>query len=102
MRTLVELAKQRRYLDKEGVANLMRLNSLEMVDLWRAAAVTGAAAGKHAAARDYLMAAKMLDPIQSDASNGAKVAIIIGQVGNPLSVDVAQVIDTEAVSSESD
>lgn len=100
--SLSKIARNMATLESGAVAKLMQSKALQALEAWELAMVKGAESGKHAPARDWLIHAKALDPIQSDASTGAKVAIIIGQVGQPVSVDVSQVIDTEVVSSESD
>lgn len=60
--------------------------------------VTGAAAGKHAPAKEWLTHARALEPVQIEQPQGAKVAIIIGQPGAPIMPEGVQVLTLPHVS----
>lgn len=100
--TVVAIARQLDSFDKEGVAKFMALNALEMLDTWKDAAINGAKAGKHAPAKDWLLHAKVLDPVQSDSGSGAKVAVIIGAPGQPVTLPNVQVIASQSVTDSTD
>lgn len=101
--SISDIARKYTLFDTEVMPRLMAQRAPEMLDRWAEAAETGAKAGKHAAARDWLIHAKALEPVDtSTTSTGAKVAIIIGMPGQPVAVDSAQVIDITAVSTRSD
>lgn len=89
---IAEVARRMNTLDTDVLPRLMAQRAPEMLDHWANAAISGAKAGKHAAARDWLTHARVLDPVQAEASaTGAKVAIIIGMPGQPITHDSPQV-----------
>lgn len=98
--TIARIAHQMDAFDQGTVAKLMSIKALGALDAWETAMKTGAAMGKHAAAKDWLTHARVLDPVQSDASSGAKVTIIIGSDVSPLTPDLPQVIDITPVTSD--
>ncbi len=97
--TLVQLAKRQAALETGAVAKLMQGKALAMLEHWEKAAETGAAAGKHAPARDWLVTAKAIAPPQ-DAPQAPRVAIIIGTSEHPVDVSSLQVVDAEVVTAE--
>ena len=99
--TLSTIAKRQAELESGAIANLMKTETLTMLDAWKDAALAGVAAGKHAAAKEWLTHSRVLAPILSDGGNqGAKVAIIIGQPGQPVDPLSLQVIDIQEDSSD--
>lgn len=98
--TLSKIAQRRAVLESGAIANLMQSEALTALEAWKTAMATGAAAGKHAAARDWLTHSKALEPVGNEASGGAKVAIVIGMPGSPVGVDSPQVITVQQVSSK--
>ncbi len=97
---IADVARRMNTLNKESVSKLLQIKALDAVEAWAEAMKTGAKMGKHAPARDLLTHTKLLDPVQSDGAGGAKVAIIIGQPGQPVGMDALQVIHTQAVSGD--
>jgi len=97
------IARRMDVFDRDVLPRLMAQRAPEMLDTWALAAINGAKAGKHAAARDWLTHARVLDPVQSEnTSNGAKVAIIIGMPGQPIEAPSVQVIETQQVTRDGD
>lgn len=98
--TVSRIAQSQADLEVGAIAKLMQSKALRMLELWEEAAESGAKAGKHAPAKEYLTHAKALEPVSSDAQHGAKVAILIGMPGSPVTHEVMQVIDTQQVSGK--
>ncbi len=99
---LSALAKHQAKLEVGAIAKLMRTKALDALDYWAEAMESGAKTGKHLAAKEWLTHARVLEPVTSEQPQGAKVAIIIGQPGAPLTFGDAQVVDAQIVSGESD
>ncbi len=99
---LSAIAKRQAKLEAGTIAKLMRTKALDALDYWAEAMESGAKTGKHLAAKEWLTHARVLEPITSEQPQGAKVAIIIGQPGAPLTFGDAQVVDAQIVSGESD
>lgn len=98
--TIAAIAKRMADFESGAVAKLMSVKALDMINLWQDAAVNGAKTGKHAPAKDWLLHARVLDPVQSDSGSGAKVAVIIGAPGQPVTLPNVQVITSQSVSDE--
>ncbi len=98
--TLSRIANQRAQLETKKIAKLMQAKALDALEAWEEAMHSGAKQGKHAAAKEWLTHARALDPVGNEGGNGAKVAIIIGQPGQPVGMESLQVIHTQAVSSD--
>lgn len=98
--TLSHIASRRAKLESGKIAKLMQAKALEALEAWEEAMHSGAKQGKHAAAKEWLTHARALDPVGNDTGNGAKVAIIIGQPGQPVGMESLQVIHTQVVSGE--
>ncbi len=96
--SLSVLAQRLASMEREGVAKLMALKSLDALEHWQQAMISGAKQGKHAPARDWLIHAKALEPLTSDTQAGAKVAVIIGMPGSPVELPSVQVLDGEGHS----
>ncbi len=98
--SLTAIAKRTAEIESGAVAKLMQTRALDAIDLWHAAMINGAINGKHAPAKDWLLHAKVLDPVQSDSGSGAKVAVIIGAPGQPVTLPNVQVITSQSLSDE--
>lgn len=98
MATVSRIAAQLSAIERDGIAKLMALKSLDALEHWQQAMISGAKQGKHAPARDWLIHAKALEPLTSDTQAGAKVAVIIGMPGSPVELPSVQVLDGEGHS----
>lgn len=96
--SLSKIAQRMAELDKGAVAKLMQSKALRMLEHWERAAETGAESGKHAAAKEWLTHSKALEPVSTESSQGAKVAIMIGMPGQPAGPDPTQVLTVQAVT----
>lgn len=97
--TIAKIAHAQQSLETGAIAKLMQSKALAALEHWETAMESGAKQGKHAAARDWLTHSKALEPVQSDAQSGAKVAILIGMPGQPIDGLSLQVIDSKGHSS---
>lgn len=100
--TLSAIAKRQAELEKQGFAKLMMLKGLQMLEHWEQAAETGARTGKHAPARDWLLHAGAIEPLQSERPPEAKVTVVIGMPGQPVGLPDLQVLDAQTVSGNND
>lgn len=100
--SLTAIAKRTAELESGAVAKLMQTKALDAIDLWYESMVNSAKAGRHAPAKDWLLHARVLDPVQSDSGSGAKVAVIIGGQGSPVSLPNVQVLTSQSVSGDTD
>jgi len=99
--TISALAKTRAELEKGTIANLMKLKGIAMLDTWADAAMSGAKMGKHAPAKDWLLHAGLVEPLQ-DAAPQAKVTLIIGTPDRPILAEHPQILEAEVVSAKQD
>lgn len=97
--TVARIAKRHAELETGAIARLMQSRALSALEHWETAMESGAKSGKHAPARDWLLHAGAIAPLQSDQGSGAKVAIIIGTPGHPARLESLQVIDTQGHST---
>lgn len=97
---LTRIAQRYAELEAGAVAKLMQSKALDMLGHWESAAIAGAKAGKHTPAKDWMIHAKALDPIQQTGESRVGVAVIIGTPGQPIDLPSVQVIDTSVDSSD--
>lgn len=97
---LTRIAQRYAELEAGAVAKLMQSKALDMLGHWESAAIAGAKAGKHAPAKDWMIHAKALDPIQQTGESRVGVAVIIGTPGQPIDLPSVQVVDITRDSSD--
>lgn len=100
--TIAAIARRASEFERHTVAKLMSMKTLEALGAWEEAMRTGAKTGKHAPARDWLTHARVLEPVSSEPSVGAKVAVIIGMPGQPVGLPDAQVLIGQAITGTED
>lgn len=99
--TIATIAKRYSQLEADALARMMQSRALAMLEHWEDAAETGAKLGKHAPAKDWLLHAKLLTPIDTEAK-APRIAILIGQPGAPLDAIDVQVMKSQRVTSDTD
>jgi hypothetical protein len=84
-------------VDESGVVKLLRLNELKLLDDWMKASEKAAEKGDHRPAKDALLHAKAIEPV-NDNQGGTRIAIVIGTPDQPIRVSPPQVIQGESES----
>lgn len=82
---------------QESVTKYLALRALQRVEDWETASEKAASKGDHRPAKDWLLHAKAIEPV-NEGSQGTSIAIIIGTPEQPLRVQPPQVIDMTQVS----
>ncbi len=67
-----------------GVVNLLTLKALDRVENWETAAIKAAEKGDHRPAKDWLLHAKAIEPVEDSGRQGVNVAILIGTPEQPI------------------
>jgi len=98
--TVAAIAKRMAEFESGAVAKLMSIKTLDMINHWESAAISGAKNGKHAPAKDWLLHARVLDPVQQTGESRTQIAVIIGTHDQPIDLPSVQVINTTDVSGE--
>ena len=94
---------QRYEVDLSGVRNLMKAKAFEAIDAWEVAMQVGALKkGNHAPARDWLLHAGVIEPVQGDSAIGVKVQICIGTPEQPMRTASPQTLEAQLVTGASD
>lgn len=84
--------------DDTGVVKLLRANALGFAEDWKTASEKAAAKGDHRPAKDALLHAKLIEPVEDSGNHSTRIAIVIGTPDQPIRVTPPQVIDTSVVS----
>lgn len=82
----------------EAAVKYMALKALERVEDWDAAARKAADKGDHRPAKDWLLHAKAIEPVEDTGRQGVNVAIVIGTPEQPIRIQPPQVIEAVKVS----
>jgi hypothetical protein len=85
-------------IDIESARKLMQAKALDRIEDWEDASTKAASKGDHRPAKDWLLHAKVIDPVEDSSTARTQVAILIGTPDAPIRVDAPQVIDMQAVS----
>ena len=83
----VEAVLTRRHESKEALKLLMADDALAALSDWRTARNQAAQQGKHTPAKDWLLHAGVIDPIQQPQAQGSSVTVVIGVQGQPVGQD---------------
>ena len=71
---------------RDEVLRMLQITSPQAAREWARAVTQAANKGDHRPARDLLLHAGAIDPIADDASNGPRIAIVIGTDEHPMNV----------------
>ena len=85
----------------EGVVKLLRANGLQFAEDWRTASEMAAVKGDHRPAKDALIHAKLIEPVEDGSQGRTNIAIIIGTPEHPLRIEPPQVVDASVVGETS-
>ncbi len=87
----------------DGVQSFMRLTAHKRLEEWETACdVAARRKGNHAPARDWLLHAGVIEPLQGEAGTTTRIAICIGTPEKPMQVVSPQTLTLEVVSTTSD
>jgi predicted DNA-binding protein (UPF0251 family) len=73
-----------------GVLNLLTAKALDRVDDWEKASQQAAGKGDHRPAKDWLLHAKAIDPVNDGSQGRMQVAIMIGTPEQPIRLSPPQ------------
>lgn len=79
-----ELEQQLASDSRQEVLRQLRREALQVSKDWVRASAVASERGDHRPAKDLLLHAKLIDPVDTGDRGGPKVAVIIGTPGNPL------------------
>ena len=83
----VEAVLTNRDVSKDALKLLMADDAIAALSDWRNARNIAAAQGKHAPAKDWLLHAGVIEPIQQQQQAGSSVTVVIGIQGQPVGQD---------------
>lgn len=81
----------------QGVVNLLTAKALDLTENWLDAAKKAAEKGDHRPAKDALLHAKAIEPVEDTGRQGLSVAIVIGTPEQPIRLQPPQVVEAEIV-----
>jgi hypothetical protein len=73
-----------------GVINLLTAKALDRVENWETAAINAADKGDHRPAKDWLLHAKAIEPVNDGSQGRMQVAIMIGTPEQPIRLSPPQ------------
>jgi DNA-binding XRE family transcriptional regulator len=78
-----------------GVVKLLMAKGLELTEDWLLASKVAALKGDHRPAKDALLHAKAIDPVNDGSQGRMQVAIMIGTPEQPIRLNPPQVLESE-------
>lgn len=78
---------------QESVAKYLSIRALDRVEDWEKASAAAATKGDHRPAKDWLLHAKAIEPVNDGSQGRTNIAIIIGTPEQPINISPPQVID---------
>jgi transposase-like protein len=86
---------------RDSVLQLLRANSTAVARQWLHAVTNAAEKGDHRPARDLLLHAGAIDPIQDDhTASDTRIAILIGTPEHPIRVAPPRIVNGELVNDD--
>lgn len=82
--------------DDTGVVKLLRANALGFAEDWQKASAIAAGKGDHRPAKDALLHAKLIEPVE-ESGGRTNIAIVIGTPEQPIRLQPPQVVDSQVV-----
>lgn len=76
-----------------GVVKLLQANGLKLVGDWMKASEKAAEKGDHRPAKDALLHAKAIEPVNDGSQGRTNIAIVIGTPEHPINISPPQVLD---------
>lgn len=81
-----------------GVVNLLAAKGLDLAENWLNAAEKAATKGDHRPAKDALLHAKLIEPVEDSGATRTNIAIVIGTPDQPIRLSPPQVVEAQVVS----
>lgn len=78
-----------------GVFNLLTAKALDRVEDWEEASQKAASKGDHRPAKDWLLHAKAIEPVNDGSQGRTNIAIVIGTPEQPINISPPQVLVSE-------
>lgn len=84
--------------DENGVVKLLTAKAIDFAEDWIKASQKAAEKGDHRPAKDALLHAKLIEPVEDSSQGRTNIAIVIGTPEKPISLPAPQVVETQIVS----
>lgn len=79
----------------DAARKFMAAKALDRIEDWESASQKAAEKGDHRPAKDWLLHAGAIEPVNDGSQGGTRIAIMIGTPEKPIHADLPQVIDVQ-------